>query len=300
MSWTLLSSLIIASAISISVLLIVRLLTRRPESSSFNLDAWLRQSLSRAEKVRRGNAVLATSAAFVIVAAAGAAMPFMSSPKPAGEFVTDDKLVAQLDDYARSIEPAKPAPTVAESQMVPDVEVMIERLAARLESAPDDVQGWRMLGWSYLNTGRFQQAASAYAKAIELDPSSAEIRLAYENAKAKASEGGVPDVSSSQRESGATGGSEPSAQTGDGSDNRAVHEAHASVRSMVDGLAERLETSPRDVGGWVHLVRSRIVLGETELAAAAFRKALDVFKDDSHASAALAAAAIELGLTSNN
>ena len=35
-------------------------------------------------------------------------------------------------------------------QGLPDVETMIERLAARLQTAPEDADGWRMLGWSYL------------------------------------------------------------------------------------------------------------------------------------------------------
>jgi hypothetical protein len=43
-------------------------------------------------------------------------------------------------------------------------------------------------------------------------------------------------------------------------------------------------------------MRSRVALGETEIAATAFRKALEVFKDDSAASGAITAAAIELGL----
>jgi cytochrome c-type biogenesis protein CcmH len=65
---------------------------------------------------------------------------------------------------------------------------------------------------------------------------------------------------------------------------------------MVDGLAKRLESSPRDVEGWTRLMRSRLVLGEREAAAAAFSKALEVFKDDRVASGKVKAAAIELGL----
>ena len=33
------------------------------------------------------------------------------------------------------------------------------------------------------------------------------------------------------------------------------------IRSMVDGLAKRLELSPRDADGWTSLMRSRVVLG---------------------------------------
>jgi cytochrome c-type biogenesis protein CcmH len=74
------------------------------------------------------------------------------------------------------------------------------------------------------------------------------------------------------------------------------HERNAQIRSMVDGLAARLESSPRDVEGWIRLMRSRVVLGEREVAATTFRKALEVFKDDSAASGTIAAAATELGL----
>jgi cytochrome c-type biogenesis protein CcmH len=59
---------------------------------------------------------------------------------------------------------------------LPTVEEMTQRLAARLASNPTDIQGWRTLGWSYLNIGRFSAAADAYAKAIELDPNNLELR----------------------------------------------------------------------------------------------------------------------------
>jgi cytochrome c-type biogenesis protein CcmH len=65
---------------------------------------------------------------------------------------------------------------------------------------------------------------------------------------------------------------------------------------MVDGLAARLEGSPRDVEGWTRLMRSRVVLGERGVAATAFRKALEVFKDDAAATGKISAAAVELGL----
>ena len=75
-------------------------------------------------------------------------------------------------------------------------------------------------------------------------------------------------------------------------------ERDAAIRGMVDGLANRLEHSPRDVEGWTRLMRSRVVLGQREVAATAFRKALEVFKDDQTATGTITAAAIELGLKS--
>jgi cytochrome c-type biogenesis protein CcmH len=65
---------------------------------------------------------------------------------------------------------------------------------------------------------------------------------------------------------------------------------------MVDRLADRLESSPRDIEGWTLLIRSRVVRGEREVAATAFRKALEVFKDDSAASGQITATATALGL----
>jgi cytochrome c-type biogenesis protein CcmH len=59
---------------------------------------------------------------------------------------------------------------------LPTVEEMTRRLAARLARNPGDTEGWRTLGWSYLNIGRFDEAAAAYSKAIERDPGNTEFR----------------------------------------------------------------------------------------------------------------------------
>ena len=174
---------------------------------------------------------------------------------------------------------------------------MIERLAARLETAPEDIKGWRMLGWSYFHTARYEQAATAYARAMELDPSSAELKRSYEEAKAKASNSANSETASSlQTGAVGKGGDGPGVEKITKSEAMPPHERDAAIRSMVDGLADRLESSPRDVEGWTRLMRSRVVLGEREVAATAFHKALEVFKDDSAASGKITAAAIELGL----
>jgi cytochrome c-type biogenesis protein CcmH len=119
---------------------------------------------------------------------------------------------------------------------------------------------------------RYDEAASAYARAIELDPSSDEIKRLHEEAKARASVSGKSEAAAP------------------------ADERDGAIRSMVDGLAARLEKSPRDVEGWTRLMRSRVVLGETEIAATAFRKAREIFKDDFAASSRITAAAMELGL----
>jgi cytochrome c-type biogenesis protein CcmH len=173
---------------------------------------------------------------------------------------------------------------------------MIERLADRLKTSPKDIEGWRMLGWSYFQTGRYRQAATAYARAVELDPSSAEFKRAYEDAKAKAAETGNIETASPLPTETAGKGEEPRVDKDATSEAMPPNEREAAIRSMVEGLADRLESSPRDLEGWTLLMRSRVVLGEKEVAAAALRKALEVFKDDTAASGKIAAAATELGL----
>ncbi|MFM8748323.1 MAG: c-type cytochrome biogenesis protein CcmI [Aestuariivirga sp.] len=51
----------------------------------------------------------------------------------------------------------------------------------------------------------------------------------------------------------------------------------AMIRSMVEGLDERLAASPDDLGGWLRLIRARVVLGETDKARAAYDRARNQF-----------------------
>jgi cytochrome c-type biogenesis protein CcmH len=71
----------------------------------------------------------------------------------------------------------------------------------------------------------------------------------------------------------------------------------AMIRGMVDGLATRLEQSPGDVEGWIKLIRSRKVLGETKEAAQALQRALDVFKTAPQEREQIVAVGREMGLT---
>ena len=68
------------------------------------------------------------------------------------------------------------------------------------------------------------------------------------------------------------------------------------IRVMVDGLADRLEQSPRDADGWIKLMRSRVVLGESELARQALARGLAVFAEDAPERDRIVAAAHGLGL----
>ena len=52
---------------------------------------------------------------------------------------------------------------------------LVERLAAKMRENPDDAEGWKLLGRSYVALGRFPEALDAYAKAAARKPRDAEL-----------------------------------------------------------------------------------------------------------------------------
>ncbi len=71
-----------------------------------------------------------------------------------------------------------------------DTAAMIGQLEAKLKAQPNDPEGWRMLGWSYVQTSRFADAAAAYGHAASLDPK-AEYLSAQGEALVQAANGQV-------------------------------------------------------------------------------------------------------------
>jgi len=73
----------------------------------------------------------------------------------------------------RSQQEGAAAPLPAASGQ-PSVDEVIAGLEARLKANPDDAEGWRMLGWSYFQTERYAEAATAMKQATRLDPDNPE------------------------------------------------------------------------------------------------------------------------------
>jgi cytochrome c-type biogenesis protein CcmH len=326
--------------------------------------------------------------ALVIVALAGASVAAMTAPSafdfdggppaPATSAFdpSKDPDVARLAVYARAnlaLTPAGQQPGAGKA--LPDVATMNERLAARLEREPNDVEGWRMLGWSWFHTQQPRKAAEAYERAVALRPKSPELMVAYgealvaaeagnvspkaldifkaaaqidgsnakaryflalakeqtglkkealnewrsllaapledetwtaelrENAKRLATELGedVPSVldqtGPSKVEVGAiSDGKQPTAEDIQQIGALPADQRQVLIRGMVDGLARRLEGSPKDEEGWIKLIRSRVVLGEQKMAREALKRALATFPDETAIQSRIRAAAREAGL----
>jgi cytochrome c-type biogenesis protein CcmH len=81
---------------------------------------------------------------------------------------------------------------IAQTEAPPDVGAMVSRLEQRLKTDPTNLQGWLMLGRSYMAMERFDDAATAYDKAVHLsDEHSAEAFLGYGEALSLRSGGDV-------------------------------------------------------------------------------------------------------------
>lgn len=77
-------------------------------------------------------------------------------------------------EAALSIAPPLASGSAAQQQL-DDVDTMIGRLASRLEQNPNDGEGYRMLGWSYVMTDRPELAIAPYKRALELIPNNASV-----------------------------------------------------------------------------------------------------------------------------
>jgi len=84
-----------------------------------------------------------------------------------------------------------PSASPVSTAPVGDVPAMIAQLEARLKQDPKSAQGWQMLGWSYFETGRYADAAKAYARAAALEPANATYWSALGEALVLSGPGGV-------------------------------------------------------------------------------------------------------------
>jgi cytochrome c-type biogenesis protein CcmH len=151
---------------------------------------------------------------------------------------------AELPDDLAS---GRPGPTreqmEAAQDMTPEermemIRSMVDGLAAKLEDNPDDLAGWQRIARAYRVLGETDKAAEAEANIARLQAaaSAAEAPRGPTREQMKAAEEMAPE------------------------------DRQAMIRSMVEGLAARLEDNPDDLAGWKRLAQSWRVLGEIEKA----------------------------------
>jgi cytochrome c-type biogenesis protein CcmH len=77
------------------------------------------------------------------------------------------------------------------------IQGMVARLAQRMEQNPQDVDGWLRLGRAYAVLGAKDKSLEAFRRASAADPSRADARQAYDEARATMG-GGSSDSSKGQ------------------------------------------------------------------------------------------------------
>jgi cytochrome c-type biogenesis protein CcmH len=92
--------------------------------------------------------------------------------------------------------PGKPYDRAAEREatigaVVNEFEAMTAKLAERLKAEPNNKEGWRVLGLSYLQLGRMKEGIEALERALALDPKNAALISQYGEAKVRAAAGTV-------------------------------------------------------------------------------------------------------------
>jgi cytochrome c-type biogenesis protein CcmH len=74
-----------------------------------------------------------------------------------------------------------------------EVDAMIAKLQQHLKDKPDDVEGWKALGWAQMQIGRSHAGVEALRKAASLAPTDASVLAMFGEALVREAEGDVTD-----------------------------------------------------------------------------------------------------------
>lgn len=118
------------------------------EQLEYDLASDLKLESERTATRKTGNVAAAVVVAIFVPVAAGALYLQLGNPTA----------INQVD-----------APPVADNSQAPALADLLPQLEQRLATSPDDVEGWRLLGRSYLSVNEFAKARSAFEKALALD-----------------------------------------------------------------------------------------------------------------------------------
>jgi cytochrome c-type biogenesis protein CcmH len=157
--------------------------------------------------------------------------------------------------------PAAPADPANDPQATAEIAQLITGLEKKVAQKPDDPQGWQLLGWAYFQTGRYADAATAYGKAVALNPAGAGYQSAWGEALVQAANGTVSPIAVAAFEK---------ARAQDPNDARAryflglARQQRGDVKGALDDWFALLAESPADAP-WVPQLRG--VIGEAAQAA---------------------------------
>ncbi|RWP17440.1 c-type cytochrome biogenesis protein CcmI [Mesorhizobium sp.] len=158
--------------------------------------------------------------------------------------------------------------------------------ALKLDPATPKASFYLAMGMA--QEGRIEEATAGWQKMLAALPQDSPWRGAVAQALAETARrsvaSGVP----------AKG---PNAGDVDAASSMSPQDREAMINTMVAGLDEKLRQNPRDVEGWMQLIRSYVVLGKADQARDALNRGIAVFGSDSDEAKKFTAFAASLGLT---
>lgn len=159
---------------------------------------------------------------------------------------------------------------------------------AALKQDPANPKASFYLAMGLAQEGRTGEATAAWQKMLVALPPDSPWRGAVEQALA--------DSAGKAVASGAPANG-PDAQAVEAAQSMSPQDRQAMIETMVAGLDEKLKQNPRDVEGWMRLIRSYAVLGKADQARDALGRAVAVFGAGSEEAKKFTAFAASLGLT---
>ncbi len=138
-------------------------------------------------------------------------------------------------------------------QNPPSESELVARMEGLLKAEPDNVNAWTLYARLLMNMGRMDEGLAAYAKAVSIG-NSPDLTAEYESAQAFAAQAKAAQ-------------------------NLPAQDRMAMITGMVDSLAARLEDDPENPEGWVRILTSRRVLGQTDELAADLKTVRAVYAD---------------------
>ncbi len=184
---------------------------------------------------------------------------------------------------------------------------MIAKLSAKLEANPKDRDGWAMMIRSLAVTGDKKGAEDALNKALEIfkgDQGTIDgMKQVAQAAGIGAGAGAAATTAPAAPAQGQASAIPPSAAAPQiSADQQAAVQAMAPadqqtmIKGMVQKLADKMKDNPKDLDGWMRLMRAYQVLKEPDNAKTALNSALSAFVTEPDSIAKLKAAAAELGI----
>ena len=201
---------------------------------------------------------------------------------------------------------AASAPQAAAPEKDTMVAGMIAKLAQKLEANPKDRDGWAMMIRALIVTGDKKGADEALAKTLEIfkDDTATQDGLKQITAEATQKMAGKATDGDANAAGGAVSPALPAGSAAaqiSANQQAAVlampaQEQQAMIQGMVQKLSDRLKDNPKDMDGWVRLMRAYQVLKDADKAKSALGDSLKAFDGDQASIDKLKAAATELGI----